>query len=240
MKVKLFFDCEFLTDERNQLQLGKHPYEPDVTHYFETVLQSGDVFVDVGAMIGYYTLLASKRVGWKGHVYAFEPHPDHFSILEKNVKQNRRTRNVTMEQKAVMDFSATKGVLYLSAENAADHRAAYPKQDRETIPVEYVSLDDYFEKGKVDFIKLDIQGSEPYALMGMTKILRNPNIVVVTEFWPEGILQAGWSPTDYLWMLTEHGFGLHTMDGEPREPEWVMANIPGGHTGFMNLLCVRT
>lgn len=249
MKAK-YFGCELLLDEQDSLGLASNRlYEPHITSYLNTTLESGDVFVDIGAHIGYYTLLASKRVGWKGHVYAFEPYPDHFATLKRNVRQNRRKRNVTLERAAVMDFSADHSVLYLSKKNVADHRTCYNEKDREIIPVKYVTLDDYFLPqmrtgmipNKVDVIKLDIQGSEPYALMGMTELLnRNPDLTIVTEFWPEGIRQAGSIPTDYLGRLEELGFTLHTMDREPREPQWIMNNVPGGWQGFYpGLLCVR-
>lgn len=247
MRVKHFgFDLQL--DEKDSLGLAKRPFEPALTSYLNVRLESGHVFVDVGAHIGYYTLLASKKVGWKGQVYAFEPHPDHFATLKENVSRNRRKRNVTLVNAAVMDFSADHGPLFLCEGNQADHRASYHLQDREIIQVKYRKLDDYFLPtmrtgvipNRIDVIKLDIQGSEPYALMGMAKVLnRNPAITIVTEFWPEGIRQAGWVPQDYLAHLEQLDFTLHTMNGEPREPGWIMNNIPGGWTGFMNLLCVR-
>lgn len=245
MKVKMF-GYDMITDEKNQLQLGKSPYEPGLTHYLNTVLEPGSVFVDVGAMIGYYTLLASKIVGWKGQVYAFEPSPDHFAILDKNVRNNRRKRNVTLVEAAVMDFSAKNGPLHLNTKNVGDHRTVYeaPNEEleREIVMVEYVSLDDFFKvyEPRVDFIKLDIQGAEPYAVMGAERVLNsNHDLVLITEFWPEGIRQAGWEPDDYLATLVDMGFGLHTVTGDYLEPEEVMDNIPGGWTGFMDILCVR-
>lgn len=240
MKVK-YFGCELVLDEQDSLGLASNRlYEPYLTSYLNTTLGPGDVFVDVGAHIGYYTLLASKRVGWSGHVYAFEPHPGLFDILEGNVKGNRRSRNVTLVKGAVMDFNSENGTLFPSEANSGDHRANYQGHGREMIRVEYITLDDYFEDTEVTTIKLDIQGAEPYALRGMTELLNRNDPVILTEFWPEGIRQAGSVPMDYLEHLGELGYTLHTMDGEPREAQWIMDNIPGGWQGFYpGLLCVR-
>ena len=79
-------------------------YEPETVHEFLNVLQQGDVVVDVGAHIGFYSLLAADKVGEKGHVYAFEPAPATFEILNANISINAFD-NITAVKKAVTDKS---------------------------------------------------------------------------------------------------------------------------------------
>src|SRR5205823_143519 len=79
--------------------IGKHIlktgcYEHDTFHFLCRILRPGMVFLDIGANIGQYTLLASQRVGPVGDVHAFEPHPTLFDVLVRNVDRNR-CRNVT-------------------------------------------------------------------------------------------------------------------------------------------------
>ena len=86
-------------------------YEPLETRIFKRLINRNDVVFDVGANIGYYTLIATKLVGEKGRVFAFEPEPTNFSLLEKNVKLNGY-KNVVLMQKAVLNKTG-KTKLYL-------------------------------------------------------------------------------------------------------------------------------
>ena len=75
-------------------------WEPEETKLVSRLLEEGDVFVDVGANLGYFTLIASDAVGKTGRVFAFEPEPNNFSLLQKNVEVNK-CANVCCERKAV-------------------------------------------------------------------------------------------------------------------------------------------
>ena len=111
------------------------------TRWILHTIRAGDVFVDVGANIGYYTVIAAKIVGDQGHVYAFEPDPTSFAILKANVERNGLA-NVTLEQKALSNEPGSLR-LFLAHQNKGDHRifdedgAARPFLD-----VEALRLDD--------------------------------------------------------------------------------------------------
>jgi len=79
-------------------------WEESSTKIFKNSINEGDIVVDVGASIGYFTLLAAKLVGNKGKVFAFEPGPENFKILKKNVEVNKYD-NVILEQKSVSDIN---------------------------------------------------------------------------------------------------------------------------------------
>ena len=123
-------------------------------------------------------------------------------------------KNVILEQKAVCNKNGNIK-LYLCEENNADNRI-YDSQDfRKSININSVRLDDYFKdyNGRIDFIKMDIQGAEAGAFKGMSSILeKNENIMVIAEFWPFGLVKSGNEPAIYLDLLLKHNFKLYNID----------------------------
>lgn len=183
-------------------------HEQYETKLFRQSLTEGMTVVDIGANIGYYTLLASRLVGNNGKVFAFEPELENYALLVRNIKLNGY-ENVIPVKKAVSSRTG-KADLFLNKENGA--HGFLP--DREGIvgvtTVETVSLDQYF-KGRehpIDVIKIDVEGAELAVLQGMSNIIRkNDNLKIFTElFWPEGLQKSAFSPRQYWDNLTEFGF----------------------------------
>ena len=202
-----------LVDDRDSMGLSIDPcFEPLETQFCTETVAPGAVVVDVGANIGYYTLLFAKRAGASGRVFAFEPDSENFRLLRENVNMNGYS-NVTLTRAAVSD-AAGELTLYRNASNRMDHRTYHPGEGWENAPVAALRLDDYFrDAGRVDFIKMDIQGSEPRALAGMGGLLAdNPAVVLVTEFWPFGLRRAGHDPADFLARLAGLGFAFRRID----------------------------
>jgi len=184
-------------------------WEPEETRLVSSLLREGDV----GANVGYFTLVASDAVGKSGKIFAFEPEPKNFSLLRKNVQVNK-CANARCEQKAVT--GADRPVeLFLSSFNYGDHRIFQSHDDedynrgrqRARTQVEGVALDSYFAPGtRINFIKMDVQGAEYFALQGMKRVLRdNPDVVLMMEFWPHGLHEAGVEPARLLEELEELG-----------------------------------
>jgi FkbM family methyltransferase len=186
--------------------LGGDP-ERMLTQIVEKEIKKGDIVLDIGAHIGYYTLIFAKLVGTEGRVYAFEPDPDNFAILNRNIEINGYS-NIVTEQIAVSNQTG-KTLLHLSPNNPGDHRIYSSLDGRDYIQVDCKKLDDYF-KGKqinINFIKMDIQGSEALAAEGMRILLeKSKQLKVITEFWPDGLKRAGTSPETFLQSLNRSGF----------------------------------
>ena len=175
---------------------------------------SSDTVVDVGANIGFYTLIFARLVGETGKVIAFEPDPDNFELLQRNVELNGY-RNITLVRKALSRANESTR-LYLSDVNTAGHRIYDSKQNWRSVPIEAVRLDDYFgqELPCVNFLKMDIEGSELAAFEGMPRILANsPDLRIMSEFYPFGLTRFGSLPRDYLEKLTSFGFVIYDIDG---------------------------
>ena len=222
-------------------------WEPEETSFVGKALQPGMVFVDVGANIGYYTVIASGIVGSAGKVFAFEPDPKNFELLQKNIDTNG-CENVIAVQKAVT-ASVQSLFLYRSNNNFGDHRVYEPHGEflagnvRSAIAIESVSLDQYFDLNlaRIDLLKMDIQGSEYDAFVGMRKLLeRYSDITILTEFWPKGLAQAGASPKVFLDEVRKSKFKIFRLDARGSR-EVSDRDILGdlSEDGYMNLVFSR-
>lgn len=226
--------------------LTKSVWEPEETRFMLGYLKNGMVFVDAGANIGYFTVLASDGVGREGRVIAFEPDPKSFALLKKNIQVNRCV-NAVIEQKALAN---RQGVvkLYRASVNLGDHRI-FKTDDmrnnghvRASVDVEATPLDAYFKSSpRLDFIKMDIQGAEYMALQGMKRVLReNPNIVLLAEFWPQGLYEAGSSPAHFLEELEGLGFSTFAIPGGiPKKISRSEIREVVSRQGFINLIFSR-
>jgi FkbM family methyltransferase len=227
------------------LAWSKGNYEPFETELLKQHVRRGDVVLDVGANIGYYSLLFARLVGPEGKVFAFEPDPTNFGLLTRNVRRNGYA-NVVAVPAAVGDRTG-KLRLYLCEDNRGDHRTYDSGDGRPSVEVDVVRLDDYlkdFER-PVAFVKMDVQGSEPAALAGMDGLLRrNPRLKLATEFWPFGLHRSGSSAEGFLRALAGHGFALQVIDeaGQRVAPaDWaeLLRTYVVEKQNYTNLLCVR-
>ncbi len=222
-------------------------WEPNETHWFLKTVKQGDVVVDVGANVGYYTLIAGKLVGDSGKVYAFEPDPVAFGLLQRNVALNG-LNNVVLEQKAVSNKAGSIR-LFLSEENKGDHRIFESGEERRSIPIEAVALDDYFQGDtrKIDFVKVDTQGAEAAIIDGMEQLIReNEQITLVVEFWPHALKQFGRDSDEFLAKLESFAFHFFSLGiwGSPSplrlvEPAELSAKLTVENERFTNLLLTR-
>ena len=169
-------------------------------------IQPGMKVVDVGGNIGFYSILFSRLVGGHGVVHVFEPAAVNFKHLKANTKG---LKNVVINNYAVAERSGMI-CLFRSDELNVDHQTYDIGENRNSNEVPCIALDDYFHNNEcADFIKIDIQGYEYHALLGMKEtIKRSHSIVIFSEFWPYGLRKAGVDPNEYLALLKELGFEL--------------------------------
>jgi FkbM family methyltransferase len=233
-------------DDKDTLELGRHEvYEPVETGLLKKELKAGDTFIDIGANIGYYTLIAARAVGPKGRVFAFEPDPDNFALLKKNVEQNGY-QNVTLVNRAVSNRAQTLR-LFRSETNRGDHRVYDSKDGRPSIGIKAVALDGYFLKMDkvVQFIKMDIQGAEALALEGMKRLIRsNRRLKLVTEFSPGALKLCGSDPWKYLKNLQKLGFKILEISEErnavrPVDLKRLPALLGDDRARYTNLFCFK-
>lgn len=200
----------------------------------------GNVVLDIGANIGFYTTQLSKLVGPQGRVHSFEPDSTNFRHLKSVATA---LPNVRLNNKAVgRETGQLK--LYLSGSLNVDHRTYMPEKYDSVITVDVVSIDNYLQQdARVDFIKMDIQGHEIEAVAGMAQTLeKNPRISMLSEFWPYGLRQSGGSSGAYFELLQKHGFTISLLSGSKSElltAEKALAMAQLGEEHYFNVLAVR-
>jgi FkbM family methyltransferase len=182
-------------------------HEKFETQIFQKLIAEGMTVVDIGANIGYYTLLAAKLVGNRGKVYAFEPEPKNYSVLVRNIEVNGY-KNVVPVQKAVFS-RAGKLSLHLGEYSGAHSLYNVYASSTGIIEIDAVSLDEFLEDKapRVNIVKMDVEGAEMTVLMGMGKLIQNnPDLRIFTEFYPPGLQSSGCSAREYYDKLLASGF----------------------------------
>lgn len=172
-------------------------WEAFETQLFTRLLEPGDCVIDVGANIGYYSLLAACLVGPAGSVWAFEPEAENFAKLRENLERLSRPPSLRLFRAACSARSG-EAQLFLAPENRGDHRLAPDAEPRAHENVPTLRLDDLMAElpRSPDLVKIDTQGGEVGVLQGMARLLdrRSERMALLIELWPYGIERAGASP----------------------------------------------
>lgn len=180
-------------------------YEPLTKRTFLQGIKPGMTVVDVGAHIGYFTLLAARLVGPEGRVHAVEPGPDSLDILSINVSSNK-FQNVQIHPVAAGSYSRRRE---FRLTKSSDSCGFYPHPNSatiQTVDVDQRTVDEIVG-GQVDAIKIDVEGAELEVLEGMAEILRrNAPLLLWAEWFPAGMLAAGRDPEQLPEALRLHGF----------------------------------
>jgi FkbM family methyltransferase len=210
-------------------------YETDVTHLIRSIVLPKMTVVDLGANIGYYTLLASRLVGAPGRVYAFEPEAEAYSYLARNVGLNQ-CENVVVINKAAGSFSGTVNFIGQGPE-----RGFVSSNAASGTPVEQVSLDAFFAEiswPPIDVVKMDTEGTEEKVLLGMASVIeRNPGLRIIMELNTAALAQAGSNLANLIETLQRLGFDTGYIIEQRRELQ--LTRLLPGSSAVHNLLLCR-
>lgn len=232
-------DISASLEHRRYLQaLRRGEVESLTTNLFACVIRPGMVVVDIGAFVGWYTLLAARQVGERGKVYAFEPDPRNYELLSENLRVNQLDSQVICLPQAVADRAGFQRFFH-----GADRRrgSLIPSIDEETSTmVPTVVLDEIFDRSlQVDVVKLDVDGGEVHALRGMRETLTRaaPTVKLFVECNPESLRYAGESAQSLVAELRELGFAVFVIDEVRPGLKPVDSAIESAM--HVNLFCIR-
>jgi len=219
--IKLAIDSADASVARQMEQSGS--YEAHLTAVFERYCEPGMTVVDVGANIGYYSLLASRLVGPSGRVVAIEPNSENCRLLLTSVAA-QGADNVEVLPVAC---SAEVGWAFYSS-HFGSNGGFIPDDDLVRRPGTIVPVFplDALITGRVDFLKLDVEGAEALVVAGAKDLLSSSRPIVTTEFSCDMLERvSGCEPKDYLDGFLNLGYSLSLVD---RESERIIAvDSPG-------------
>jgi len=214
------------TDEYISRQIaGSGTWEPFETLLIKRLAPQFGLFLDLGANIGWYTALAQRIMSPGSEIHAFEPDRANYRLLKLNAVGASHTRT-HLERVAVSDKPGFAD-LQQSGTNLGDHRLGSAEKGRTSARVPVTTLDAYFAGRSLPplLAKIDTQGSEPAILAGAQRTLspQGRENVLILEFWPSVIEEAGHSVDAFLARLSELGekpFRINQSAGALQEMSW--------------------
>ena len=185
---------------------------------FHPALISGGNVLDIGANIGYTAAVLARAAEPGRKVYAFEPEPFNFEILQQTAAQPEFESKIVPLQYAVGAENDTID-LWINLRHHADHRIATQKfrsehPESRAISTTLVSIDSFLQNrpGKISFIKIDVQGYELAVCQGMHETLQqNPDVSVVLEFTPSMMIELGFDPSKLIDFMVERDFKIYVV-----------------------------
>lgn len=191
-------------------------WEPDITAFIESRLKQGDAFVDVGANVGWLSLVAARQVGEMGRVIAIEPSPTIHAALLANIRRNNAVARVRAVQAAASDEPSELAICPGPAWNIGRSSASPARGVHEEVFVNAAPLGDLVAPEEVTharLIKIDVEGGETRVLRGLIGLLpamRN-DVEIVVELSPQWWEDPGLTPEDVLQPFVEAGFRAYEM-----------------------------
>ena len=187
-------------------------YEPHLAARLSRALTPGATFVDVGASVGFFTLLAARLVGPTGRVFAVEPSPRNCKLLSLSLLENGMTNVVTfptaasdVEELLLYDAVGSNGFVSPMPTDLEGARAMGLRTIVRSIVLDRALGD----LPRLDVLKIDVEGAEHRALSGARGLLETHRPLVFSEFGPKGLRDvSGVEPEDYLRFLVGMGYEL--------------------------------
>jgi FkbM family methyltransferase len=222
-------------------------WEPFESRLLLACLQPGAVAVDVGANLGYFSLLFALGVEAPGPVFAFEPAADNYRLLRENLALNGCAGRVTAVQAGLSDTARSRA-LYRSRDNLGDH-ALYPGGGlRDVEHIDLLQGADFLQRhvDRIDVLKVDTQGTELQVLRGLAPLLRrSADIAMMVELTPAALRRSGGSGRQLVEFVAGLALPLYIVDHVaqrlvPESPEALITwcgNVDAtpGDEGFMNI-----
>lgn len=189
------------------LQQGVPP-EPEVVHLMGRVVQEGDMVIDAGANVGFFTLFLSQCVGETGKVLAIEPGANNLPKLYKNIEQNRHKQNIVVCP-FMLAAESGKAQFHLTRDTGINS-AWRSENTMTTLEVQSTRLDCQCDETP-KLIKMDIEGSELEALKGAEQLLQRHPPFIVMEFNVDALKAMGTEPNEIRRFMVARGYEMFVL-----------------------------
>ncbi|HEY5550183.1 MAG TPA: FkbM family methyltransferase [Candidatus Saccharimonadales bacterium] len=187
-------------------------YEPLSIELWEQLVHRGDVVCDVGAHHGIYSLVAAHS-GKTEAVYAYEPAKENIAFLRNNARLNKLDKQITARSVALSNKVGEVRLQITEASDNANIKGHPNSPTIRTVKVKTSTLDADFANSKLDLIKIDTDGYEPYILDGAVKTFKNnPQLRMLIEINPKCLKRNGYEPLIFLERLKGLRFELFLID----------------------------
>jgi len=201
------FECD-LTDKVTR-EIYYAGFDRKDCRILKRLVKPGAVILDVGANVGYFSLLCAKWILGRGAVHAFEPFPKTVRRFERNVELNPGLQPVVhLHRSALSDFIGTMGMKVPDQGNQGCNFLNATGGSS----VDVTTLDSFCEKeqlSRIDIIKIDVEGSEIALLRGAEETIRRFRPVLMVEVNPSTLKNFGKTPADLIQAIARHGYRLH-------------------------------
>ncbi len=205
-------------------------WEPHVEQTLRALLKPGMQVAEVGANVGFHTLVMAEAVGATGHIHAFEPYPKVARLLRHTLRINRFAERVTLHEAAAL-HEAGEMTFAVDPDHAGSAHLAIPValpdySERFTVPA--LRLDDVLaELPALDLLRMDAEGTEGLALIGAQALIeRSPRLVVIAEWSPAMLAPRGDVAELTAWLVSL-GFRFRRIERDGLLTEITAADLPG-------------
>jgi FkbM family methyltransferase len=199
----------FVTSLANATSRG---LEPGTGEVLRRLVRPGMVVADVGANIGLLTLVMAWATGPSGQVIAFEPE----AVPRANLEKMRHLNGLSWVEVRDQAVGARAGQLTFHVSDIIGHSSLYALPENEgsrEIQVEVVRLDAVAPQGRMDVVKIDVEGAELDVLAGMSGLIaKNSDLAIVAEFGPEHLKRVGQTPAQWFKAFADAGFKAYIID----------------------------
>jgi FkbM family methyltransferase len=193
-------------------------YEPNETSYFISRLNSGDTVLDIGANIGWFTLVAAKHTGKMGRIHSFEPRPETARMLKRTISDNHLRNQVTVWEYALSNSWGKVDLVWRKDTRNPGHsyvrgNSTEAVGNYDSTSVTAAPLDELLPDIAPDVIKIDIEGAEPLAIEGARNAILRKRPAILSELFPEQLERVcGMSAAQYIDQLARMGYSCFSIE----------------------------
>jgi FkbM family methyltransferase len=237
IRIRLFWNSEI------SWLLYVKDFEASERAFHNAFLRTGDIYLDIGANIGLFTLIAARRVGRSGRVFAFEPVSSTYESLLQNISLNR-FKNVRAYQFALSDAMGSAEMTVsldgFDGRNSMAKPTGGEKFTKETVAISTLDhfVTDTHLAGKITMVKIDVEGWEIHVLEGAKTALAAPDAPLLqVEFTEEALRMANSSSKDLYQTLKQFGYKMFIFNAE--EGRLIPVSVEDVQDRFVNVIATK-